>query len=148
MSNKEGALLKKFLLEYSRRGGRLFRNNTGMGWTGKTRGPTRQVVTVTLEPGDMVIRKARPFHAGFPKGSSDLIGWTAVQITPNMIGKTVAVFTAVEAKTENVSVTKEQKSFINAVNESGGIATVARKLQDMFDAMTNYIGGHDDEARH
>lgn len=145
---KEGALLKKFLLEYSRRGGRLFRNNTGMGWTGKTRGPTKKPITVTLEPGDMVIRQARPFHAGFPKGSSDLIGWTSIQITPNMVGRTVAVFTAVEAKTPNVRVTKEQNNFINAVNTSGGIATVARKLQDMFDAITNFLGGHDNETNH
>ena len=146
--NKESNLLKKFLLEYSRLGSRLFRNNTGMGWTGLTNGISKKSITITINPGDMVIRKARPFHAGFPKGSADLIGWTKIQITPNMVGREVAVFTAVEAKTENVRATKEQTAFINTVNQAGGIAMIARKLQDIFTASTNFIGGDDDEARH
>ena len=32
--------------------------------------------------------------------SSDLIGWTEIIITPEMIGKRVAVFTAIEVKKE------------------------------------------------
>ena len=145
--NNESALLKKFLLEYSRRGGRLFRFQSGLFWTGKTSGPTKKPITVNLHPGDMVIRRARPVKSGHP-GISDTVGWTRIQITPDMVGRTVSVFTAVEAKTENVRATKEQKNFINLVNEHGGIGVIAKKLQDIFDATSNFIKGDANETRH
>lgn len=144
----EGSLLRKFLLEYTRVGSRLFRNNTGMAWTGKREGPVKRTMQVILQPGDMVLRRARPFHSGFPKGSSDLIGWTQVQITPDMVGKHVAVFTAAEVKTGKLKATVEQKAFIRTVNEAGGIGVVARKLKDLFDAARNYIGGDNENTRH
>lgn len=141
----ENALLKEFLLSYSKAGHRLFRNNVGMGWTGKTSGPVKQQQAVKLNPGDLVLRGGRPFHAGFPKGASDLIGFTTVQITPDMVGNQVAVFTAVEAKTKHVSATSEQKAFVNLVNFSGGIGVIARKLEDIFKAVSDFKGGQANE---
>lgn len=132
----ENALLKKFLLEHSKLGSRLFRNNVGMAWTGQTNGPIKDYISVSLSPGDLVIRKARPFHAGHPKGSPDLIGWTTIEITPNLVGQKIAVYTAIEAKTEHVSATKEQKQFIKTVLEAGGIATIARKFEDVLKAIS------------
>lgn len=148
MGVSEKNLLNSFLKEYSKLGSRLFRNNTGMGWTGITAGPIRELrKRVLLKQGDIVLKKARPFHAGFPKGSSDLIGWTQVEVTPDMVGKSVAIFTAIEVKTEKLVATREQDAFINTVNKAGGIGLIARELKDIIDRIAVYaLKGDSDEA--
>lgn len=78
----------------------------------------------------VVIRSATPLRAGLIKGSSDLIGWTTVEITPEMVGQKVAVFTAIEAKTGKTKISPEQQKFIDVVIESGGIAGVAKSVED------------------
>lgn len=103
----------------------IFRNNVGMGWIGKSRRISAPV-TVKLMPGDVVIQNARPLHAGLCEGSSDLIGWTTREVTPDMVGKKVAIFTAVEIKTESGRASAEQLNFIARVRECGGIAGIAR----------------------
>ncbi|ABB56758.1 VRR-NUC domain-containing protein [Synechococcus elongatus] len=67
---------------------------------------------------------------GLCPGSSDLIGLTRVTITPDMVGQTIALFTAIEVKTPTGRVTPEQQSFIDFVQRSGGRAGVARSMQD------------------
>jgi hypothetical protein len=62
----------------------------------------KKTIDVRLYPGDIVLRKARPVAVGVP-GMSDLIGWTKIQVTPDMVGKEIAMFTAVEVKTESVA---------------------------------------------
>lgn len=96
---------------------RLFRNNVGTGWVG---------LIVEKRGNSLVLRDPRPLHSGLCKGSSDLIGWTTVEITADMVGNKIAVFTAVEVKTGNVRITEEQKNFIDKVNEAGGIGEVIR----------------------
>lgn len=103
---------------------RLFRNHVGLGWQGKARQFTRSE-TVVVMPGDVVIRNARPLHAGLCNGSSDLIGWRSVEITPEMVGQRVAVFAGIEVK-DGGRPTDEQAQFIDAVVAAGGIAGVAR----------------------
>jgi hypothetical protein len=95
---------------------RLFRNNTGTGWVGKSR--TKGSITY--------IENARPLKAGLCTGSSDLIGWTEKKVTPDMVGKNIAIFTALEIKTPRGKPTKEQLNFIKQIKNSGGIAGVAR----------------------
>lgn len=146
---REGGLLKKFLQEYSRMGSRLFRVNSGRGWTGKKCIPINEKSTVTLQKGDMVIKQYRPFHSGVPTGFSDLVGWTKVNITKDMIGRDIAVFTAIEAKTARVQATKQQAAFIRTVKLHGGISTIARSLDDVFKASSDYLkGGDDGQDRH
>lgn len=86
---------------------KIFRNNTG-----------------SLKQGN------RTVHFGLCRGSSDLIGWTPTVITPEMVGQTVAVFTAIEVKTPKGRATKEQKNFIDQVKNAGGIAGIARSAED------------------
>lgn len=100
----------------------VFRNNTGMGWQGER--------INTTQGRDILLKDPRPLHAGLCTGSSDLIGWTTREITPDMVGKTVAVFTAIEVKMPNGRVTKEQLTFINRVKECGGIAGIARSPEE------------------
>lgn len=133
---KEGALLKKFLLEYSKIGSRLFRNNVGTAWTSSLR-PIRiqYPQKIEVEKGDIILKNARIFRSGFPKGASDLLGWTDVEVTQDMVGKKLAVFTAFEVKTGRLKATKEQDAFVRTVNEHGGIATIARSLDDIMEAL-------------
>lgn len=66
--------------------------------------------------------------------SSDLIGWTPVTITPDMVGKQLAVFTSIEAKAlgfkekENYTLRQReyaQKKWLDLVTNAGGIAGFA-----------------------
>ncbi len=134
----ERQILQKIQLAATKLGARIFRNNTAMAWAGKLeRGPA----SVTLGPGDIVLRNARPIHAGLCKGGSDLIGWTPVKITGEHVGKTLAIFTAVEVKTEGVRVTPEQSAFLHTINDGGGIAILARSDGAAIDELRAYVEG-------
>jgi len=90
---------------------RLFRNNTG-----KLQDATGRWV-----------------EFGLCVGSSDLIGWTTREITPDMVGQKVAVFTAIEVKTATGTVSNDQENFIRRVREAGGIAGIARTPDEARD---------------
>ena len=62
-------------------------------------------------------------------GSSDLIGWTPVTITPGMVGKTVAVFTAIEVKADSEP-SQDQLKFIEKLRDDGGFGSICRSDQD------------------
>ena len=117
----EANLMRSILLACSRGSTRLFRNNVAVAWTGQS-SRFSKASTVIVQPGDVLIRNARPLHAGFCTGSSDLLGWSQRD--------GVAVFTAVEVKTDTGRVTPEQAAFIETVRGAGGIAGVARSVDD------------------
>ncbi len=117
----EQSLRKQVQLACSRLGARLFRVNTGQAWAGK----------VVAHHGDTVtLSAAYPIRMGLATGGSDLIGWTLVTVTPEMVGTEVAIFTAVELKTGRVPVTREQQTFLAAVVRAGGLAGVARSVAE------------------
>ena len=114
-----------------------WRNNTGTGWVGKASRITKNC-TVRLEPGDVVIKNARPLRAGLCRGSSDIIGITPVYITPDHVGTTLGVFTAVEVKTETGRPSKEQLTFLQAVEKAGGYAGIAKSNDDISEIVNRY----------
>lgn len=69
--------------------------------------------------------------SGLAVGSSDLIGWTTIKITPEMVGQKVAVFTAIEVKSPDVRPVPEyhQKIFLDAVTRGGGFAMCTNDLE-------------------
>src|SRR5687768_7293599 len=67
---------------------------------------------------------------GLCQGSSDLIGWKSLVITPDMVGTTLAQFVAIEVKGAKGRVKPEQKLFLALVERSGGLAGVARSEED------------------
>jgi hypothetical protein len=75
-------------------------------------------------------RRGVPLRYGLQPGSSDLIGWRTVTITPEMVGQQVAVFTSIEVKTPTGRVKPEQQQWLDAVQAAGGIAGVARSVED------------------
>ena len=86
---------------------RLFRNNTGA----------------------LLDMQGRLVKFGLCKGSSDLIGFRSITITPDMVGQKIAVFSAIEVKDKGKA-TVEQKNFINIINNAGGYAGVAKNVND------------------
>ena len=98
MSDTEKKLINDSMKDASKRGDRLFRNNTGMGWAGKAQ-KIKKAMRVFVNRGDVIVRNAYPLRAGLCTGSSDTIGWTRITITQEMVGKSVPIFTAPEMKT-------------------------------------------------
>lgn len=92
---------------------RLFRNNTGV----------------------LRDQHGRPVQFGLCKGSADLIGWRTITITPEMVGTQVAVFTSIEVKTQTGRVKPEQQQWLQAVQAAGGIAGIARNVEDAQDLL-------------
>jgi hypothetical protein len=91
---------------------RLFRINAGTGWVGK----------IAKKGRFMIIDNPRPLHAA-PEGWPDLCGWTSILITPDMVGKTVAVFTAEEVKATG-RLNPRQRRFRDIILRMGGIFRV------------------------
>jgi hypothetical protein len=94
---------------------RLFRINAGSAWAGE----------IIKRTADMIILKnPRPFH-GAPKGWPDLAGWETVTVTPEMVGKKVAIFLGEEVKLTG-GLNKYQKFFKEIIENMGGIFRVLK----------------------
>lgn len=116
----------------------LFRANVGRGWASSQ--PVLIAKThqrAILEPGDVVLRKARPFDTGLPPGFSDTFGLVPVKITQDMVGQTIGQFIAGEVKDETGRVQTKQRDFLAAVIRNGGRAGVWRSLDD---ALSTVLG--------
>ena len=115
LSNSETKIQQEIRLALGQRSDlRLFRNETG-----KLPDP----------------RTGRWVQFGLAKGSSDLIGFKTVKITPEMIGKEIAQFVSIEIKTERGKLTDIQKNWLQKVQSSGGIVGVARTVKDALNIL-------------
>jgi hypothetical protein len=65
-----------------------------------------------------------------PNGASDWIGYRAVVVTPDMVGTTVAVFVAIEAKRPGEDMRDDQREFVAEIIANGGIAGVAHSAAE------------------
>lgn len=101
----ESKLIKKLIIEASKQGDRLFRNNCG----------------AYQDDTGRWIR----YGVASP-GGSDLIGWRSVIITPGMVGKKIAIFSALEVKMGHTKVTDNQQAFVDTVNKAGGVGIIVR----------------------
>lgn len=101
---REQSIMQRVQLEATRKGWRVFRNNVGC----------------------LPDARGVPVRYGLCPGSSDLIGWRELVITPDMVGHTVAQFVAVEVKTPTGKPTAQQMRFLEAVAAAGGVAVIAR----------------------
>lgn len=124
----ETNVLKQIQLAFSKQGHRLFRCNTGLGWTGRILRFSSPMM-VKIMPGDIVIRNARPLHAGLVDGGADGIGWTKD-------GR----FLAVEIKSSTGRATEAQINFITAVNRAGGFGFIARSVDEAVSIIKERYG--------
>lgn len=124
----------------------LFRVNTGRAWLSGMgpRGCIRQ------DDGSVIVEAARPIALGFANpagepvnGTADLIGWTSIEITPEMVGQKVAVFTSVETKrSEGGRTSPEQMKWCDQVTRAGGIAFVANSDELAEDRLREWVQYH------
>ncbi|AWK85047.1 VRR-NUC domain-containing protein [Azospirillum thermophilum] len=105
----ESPILRRILLALGARDSvRLFRNNVGV---------------AVYPDGSRVVY-------GLAPGSPDLIGLTSITVTPDMIGRRLAVFTAIEVKAPRGRPTDAQRAFVAMVQRMGGIAGIARSPEE------------------
>ena len=97
------------LLELSHGPTRLLRINAGVAWQG---------TVIERTPQRLVLARPYAIRLAAP-GVSDLIGWTEG-------GR----FVAVEVKGPRGRVTAEQAAFLDLVRRSGGLAGVARSVEE------------------
>ena len=132
---REIELGKKICLMASNLGHRIFRSNVGEGWIGKAVFFSK-AAKIDVYPGDVIIRKAKRLHFGLCPGQGDYLGWSVKIVTPQMVGKPVAIFTSVEVKTETGKIREGQIEFSDAVNKAGGIAGIVRDEESAFDLLS------------
>ena len=104
----------------SKIGARLFVQTSGTFWQG-------QFIKQTEDT--LILKHPRRVTVGF-EGLSDLLGGSPVTITPDMVGKTLMVLTAVEVKAGNDQPRPKQPEFIAFIKKSGGRAGFARSIDD------------------
>lgn len=128
MAADETNILKQIMMAASKCGQRLLRNNRGQFYTlDGVRALIALVFKGDIGGASAACKRLRQIRAGLEAdGASDLIGATPVTITPEMVGCTFAIFTAVEVKKPGWTKPtddreKEQEQFINNVNRMGGI---------------------------
>jgi len=128
MGEKEKIILNDRLLNLNQNE-RLFRINAGMAWTASPKQiyrPTKRIA-IFVQPGDLVLKHARPFH-GAPTGWPDLCGWTEIEVTSDMVGQKIAVFTGEEIKaTGSPKLKNRQKLYQDIILRMGGIFKVLTK---------------------
>ncbi len=118
----ESPILESLLRKLNRGNIRMFRNNVGVAYQGNVK--------------DLGFRKKLIINSsvikfGLCPGSSDLIGWKSITITPEMVGQRIAVFTAVEVKRPKKSRASEgQLNFIEQVKQAGGIGLIVKSEED------------------
>ena len=108
MQNPETKIQNKIMVDMSKKGYLVWRNQVGLFKT----------------------MDGRTVNIGI-KGSSDLMAIKPTVITPDMVGQTVAVFVAVEVKTATGQQSEPQKKWQKAVEKLGVKYIIARCEDDI-----------------
>jgi hypothetical protein len=137
MATPEAKASQEVKLRASEWGCKLFRNNSGALPNPETGIPVRYGLGNISKKHNAKIK------------SSDEIGWTPVLVTPEMVGKTIAVFTAFENKTDKFIIREQypensreaaQFKFIKIVKRAGGIGGFTRNAADVDRILEEYVG--------
>ena len=110
-----------FLNLNSRSDTRVFRNNVGMGFIG---------TVIADDKNTIILKNARRIKFGLRTGSADLIGWKSVIITPDMVGKKIAVILSAEVKAKRGRLSGDQKNWQEQLTKAGGIAKTISCIED------------------
>lgn len=121
----------------------LFRTNSGKAWLSGG-GPAKKLLD-----GSVVVPFARPVALGLAMvngdtvpGLSDLTGWTAVLITPAMVGRVLPVFTVIETKESGGGRKRDnQINFVQQVQRAGGIAGFAASERQAHEIIEAWLRG-------
>ena len=111
----ERDLIDEFLLAASQQGWRFARTNSGL----------------AQFPDGSSVR-----YGLFQPGGSDCIGWVPYLVTAADVGRTIAIFAAVEIKTGKQKPTEDQERFLRIVHRAGGIAAWGRDLPTIMERLS------------
>lgn len=131
MAQAETNIVNTIMMDVSKDGARVFRNVRGGFYPIAAIKPIiAAIMAKNLSILLALVKTLRPLQAGLViPGASDLIGFTPVIITQEMVGQKIAVFTAIEVKTDTGVVSPDQEKFIRVVLENGGYSGVARNSE-------------------
>ncbi len=105
---------------------RLWRCNSGAAWGGEFLKPSESFrifgVRVPL------LRNLRKIEL-WPVGAPDLCGFDSVVITPEMVGRRVAVFVGAEIKAGDDKMKPEQKNWRDLIVRMGGVHREVRESE-------------------
>lgn len=128
----EDAIKKNVRLTLSQRFGTcIFNNPVGRFFAGKF---------VEKKGNLLTIAGGRFVQCGLFPGMPDLIGWRRIVITPDMVGKFVAVFVGVETKTSTNKNQANQALVQERLKKDGALCGVARCAEDLEVIMTRLEG--------
>ena len=139
---KEKTIQNQIRIDLSTKDSRVFRNHVGTGYSTYA---VTQALDAIYDPFlkkkiESILNKGF-VSFGFGEGSSDLIGIKSVKVTPEMVGKNIGVFCAIECKSPsgNTSASRleKQNKFINVINSLGGRAGFATS-SEMAERILNY----------
>jgi hypothetical protein len=125
----EAQLQAEIALAGNKGGTRLFKNVGGNFWQGKLLDITNNIAKLA---------KPKRIKCGLVTGAADRIGFHQVTITPDMIGKKIPVFAAVELKKHDGRLSPEQQNFIKFILDMNGIAGVVRSVDDLKNLLDSY----------
>jgi len=104
-----------------------FRNNVGSAWAGGQDFRATKDGVFPVRKGDLIIKNPGKVNYGLERGSADLIGYTIIEVTPEMVGSKVAVFTSVEDKSEKDKISLEQIIWLLRLRLDGAISEVFKE---------------------
>jgi hypothetical protein len=116
----ESALYPEIIGAYSHGPTRIFRQLSLLAWGGKIIRRTTDTITLA---------HPHAIKVGAP-GISDLGGFTAVKITADMVGQTLAVAIEIEVKGARTPTLPEQIAFLEMARARGCRAGIARSVED------------------
>ncbi len=107
-----------------------FRLDAGAGYVGGKVYTAKQAGIVNVKKGDLVVINPSRIAYGI-EGAGDRIGWTSTVITPEMVGKKVAIFTSVEDKSSTDRIGLKQLIWLLNIRIAGGISKVYKECIDL-----------------
>jgi hypothetical protein len=119
-------LLSAIQLAHSRHDTRLWRANAGRAWQGEP---------IERAPNRLVLKNPRSVQLA-PAGFPDLFGMRSVTITPEMVGRRVALFAGLEIKTGTGRTSEAQDLFLDILRSLGALHGVARSVEDATRILT------------
>lgn len=146
MSKGHTKLLSKAVIAAERIRGvfaRLYPNENGTAIAGQKERiskPTRVEGMPTLQPGDWIVRRGRFVTYGMGPGSGDRIGLVSLVVTPEMVGRRLAVFVSAEGKAGGDVMSDEQRTWHDLVRKAGGLSVEVREIDDIVDAIRAAAG--------
>lgn len=119
----------------------LFRTNSGKAWLSGA-GPVKR-----LTDGSVLVPAARPVALGLAlvngdtvPGLSDLTGYTLIDITSEMVGRRLPIFTVIETKeTGGGQKRKDQIEFVQQMQSVGAIAGFAASEQQAIEIIDAWL---------